>query len=45
MTTPYVAASPPNGARGWALTFRTPDGACARSGTSLALHLVCAKPA
>jgi hypothetical protein len=45
MTAPYVAASLPSGARGWALTFRTPDGARARSGTSLALSLVCAKPA
>jgi hypothetical protein len=45
MTVPYVAASLPKGARGWALTFRTPDGAAARTGTSLALHLVCAKPA
>ena len=44
MTSPYVAASLPKGARGWALTFRTPDGAGARSGTSLAIHLVCAKP-
>ncbi len=45
MTVPYVAASLPSGAAGWALTFRTPDSLAAKSSTSLALHLVCAKPA
>ena len=45
MTVPYVASSLPSGSAGWALTFRTPDGAGALGSTSLTLHLVCAKPA
>ncbi len=44
MTVPYVASSLPSGGRGWALSFRTPDGAAAKTSAALALHLVCAKP-
>lgn len=44
MSVPFVAAATPKGARGWALTFATPDGAGARTSTSLALHVTCAQP-
>lgn len=44
MSVPFIAAATPKGARGWSLTFATPDGAAARSSTSLALHITCAQP-
>lgn len=44
ITSPFIAASQPKGAAGWALTFATPDGAGARGATRLALHLTCAIP-
>jgi hypothetical protein len=45
MSVPFLTASQPRGKAGWRITFATPDGAPAKAGAPLAVHLTCAIPA
>ena len=44
LSVPFISAAQASGARGWRLTFRTPDQQPAVAGSRIAVHLTCATP-